>query len=145
MAFKTSLLGWLLHRRSPFGLFWKSLRHDFNWRGRASVAEFWNFVLFVVLILAATVSGLQSLGGLSGASVPERTEEIGFLIVFLMLLPPFVSVFVRRLHDTGRYAWQGLFLMVLPGVGTVILFYLMVRPGLNYETIFGVEPRYDAQ
>lgn len=140
MASKTSLLNVLMHRRSPFGLFWKSLRHDFNWRGRASVAEFWNFVLFVVLILAATVGGLQFMGSLP---VPEQTEEIGFLIVFLMLLPPLVSVFVRRLHDTGRYALQGGLLLLLPGVGTVILLYLLVRPGLNYQTEFGVEPRYD--
>ena len=140
MASQTSLIEWLLHRRSPFGLFWKSLRHDFNWRGRASVAEFWNFVLFLVLILTATVGGLQFLGRLS---VPEQTEEIGFLIVFLMLLPPLVSVFVRRLHDTGRYALQGGLLLLLPGVGTVILLYLLVRPGIKFQTEFGVEPRYD--
>ena len=100
-------------------------------------------MLFVVLILTATVSGLQFLASLSGLSLPEQTEEIGFLIVFLMLLPPLVSVFVRRLHDTGRYALQGVLLLLLPGVGTVILLYLLVRPGLNYQTEFGVEPRYD--
>jgi hypothetical protein len=49
---------WIMHRRSPVRLFWKSLRRDFDWRGRASIAEFWNFNLVsVALIFGAGVLG----------------------------------------------------------------------------------------
>lgn len=109
------------------------------------MAEFWNFLLFMILILVASIWMLNGAATVLGAMLPEQAEEIMFLIIFMSLLPPFVSVFVRRLHDTGRFALQGFLLLVLPGVGTVILLYLMVRPGLDYETKFGLEPRYDAR
>ena len=73
---------------------------DFN--GRASRSEYWWFVLFLILVSAATsminpvLSGLFTLG---------------------MLLPS-VAAATRRLHDTNRSGWWQLIVLV-PLVGFI--------------------------
>jgi uncharacterized membrane protein YhaH (DUF805 family) len=82
---------------------------DFN--GRASLSEFWWWVLFVFLASAATsmvspvVSGLFSLG----------------------VLLPNIAVGARRLHDTDRSGWLQL-VALIPLIGWLLLIYWCVQP-----------------
>tara|TARA_B100000767_G_C19578041_1_gene456091 strand:+ start:337 stop:735 length:399 start_codon:yes stop_codon:yes gene_type:complete len=66
----------------------------FVWNGRASRSEFWWFYLFYFLgTLVTTLVDLTY-------GVPVLNT-----IFSLALLFPFLSVFIRRLHDTGHSGW----------------------------------------
>ena len=82
---------------------------DFN--GRASLSEFWWWVLFVFLassamsMISPMVSGLFSLA----------------------VLLPNIAVGARRLHDTDRSGWLQL-IALIPLIGWIILIYWCVQP-----------------
>jgi len=82
---------------------------DFN--GRASLSEFWWWVLFVFLassaasIVSPTLSGLFSLG----------------------VLLPNIAAGARRLHDTDRSGWLQL-VALIPVLGWILLIYWCVQP-----------------
>ena len=64
------------------------LQKYFVWKGRASRSEFWWWTL------------AQFMVGMLLGFLPER-----FVLVGLLLLPPSISVSVRRLHDRGYSGW----------------------------------------
>ena len=66
----------------------------FVWKGRASRSEFWWFYLFI--IIGSIVTTLIDL--IYGVPV---LNTIFTLATFI----PFLSVFIRRLHDTGHSGW----------------------------------------
>lgn len=138
----------LMHRRSPVRLFWKSLRHDFDWRGRASIAEFWNFNLFSIALIVGAgylgnwVEGMMGWEWRGQGEGEVNTEAAFVLAVCGLLLPPYISVAIRRLHDSGRSGWTALILLI-PYGGALWMFIYSLIPGLKYETKFGIEPRYD--
>ena len=82
---------------------------DFD--GRASLSEFWWWVLFVFLASAAAsivspiVSGLFSLA----------------------VLLPNIAAGARRLHDTDRSGWFQL-IVLIPLIGWLLLIYWCVQP-----------------
>jgi len=81
---------------------------DFN--GRASRPEFWWWVLFVVLVSAATGAVSQMLSGLFSLAV----------------LVPGLAVGARRLHDTDRSGWLQL-VALIPLIGWLLLIYWCVQ------------------
>lgn len=85
---------------------------EFN--GRASRAEFWWFMLFVVLC----------------ASVFTLISETAASIFLIAVLLPLLAVGSRRLHDTGRSAWWQLFLLAPVG-GLVALGFLWAAPSTD--------------
>ncbi len=85
---------------------------EFN--GRASRSEFWWFMLFVLLVLAA----LSYLG--------ETVSSIFLLGVLL----PLLAAGARRLRDSGKSGWWQLFLLVPVG-GIVILGILWAQPPVD--------------
>jgi uncharacterized membrane protein YhaH (DUF805 family) len=78
--------------------------------GRASRSEYWWFILFLVLVSAATslispvLSGLFSLG----------------------TLLPAIAAATRRLHDTNRSGWWQLISLV-PVVGFIVLVFFLAQ------------------
>lgn len=91
--------------------------------GRASRAEYWWFVLFIVL--AGLVSG--ALDGALFGTVTVETERgqvtanadgpISFL-AFLFTVVPFIAAGWRRMHDTGRSGLHLIYpLIVILGIG----------------------------
>jgi uncharacterized membrane protein YhaH (DUF805 family) len=92
------------------------LRKYADFSGRATRAEFWLFALFV----AVTTVGAHYGDRLDGNFEPIAAGMGIFeLVIFLILLLPFVSAAVRRLHDTNRSGWWTLFLYA-PYVGFVV-------------------------
>ena len=59
-----------------------------NFKGRARRKEYWGFTLFYALIFA-----------ILGAFAFTGIGVILFLVVFVVTLPPSISLTVRRLHD----------------------------------------------
>ena len=71
-----------------------AFRKSFVWKGRASRSEFWWFYLFytlgsIVTVLVDLIYGLPVLN----------------TVFILVTLFPNLSVFIRRLHDTGHSGW----------------------------------------
>ncbi|HEY8048589.1 MAG TPA: DUF805 domain-containing protein [Ramlibacter sp.] len=95
---------------------------DYN--GRASVAEFWWFALFAVIV--------HALGG-----VVLRHAIMG--LVTLALFLPMTAVTGRRLHDTGRSGWLQL-LWIIPVIGWAIVIYLVAQPTHSQANHYGAPP-----
>jgi len=104
-----------------------TIQNFFNFEGRSSRSEYW-----IWWLATAVVSGLISriTPGLSG---------LFSLIIFI----PGLSVLVRRLHDTSRSAWSLLWLL-LPIIGHIYFFVLLVTPSVQGANNYGYTPDYDA-
>lgn len=126
--------------------------------GRSRRTEFWGFCVVVgaLTLLAKYIDSLD------GSRVPVAAGMgIIELVVFLMLLLPFVSVTVRRLHDTDRAGWWVMLLyipylstiaargnrslqLVTAGalvMGAIALAVLLIMPGVPGANRFGNNPR----
>ena len=97
--------------------------------GRARRKEYWNFVLFCLLI--NIVLGLVDQA--TGFVIGKDGNGIFTSLFTLAMLLPSLAVTVRRLHDTGHSGWW-LLLGALPILGSAILFVFFIRdsdPGTN--------------
>ena len=118
----------------------KVLRQYVDFKGRARRAEYWNFVLFNVLISIALtlidifIIGIDPFAGESGI-----LSNLYSLAVFL----PSLGVLVRRLHDVGKSGW--FFLIVLiPLIGAIWLLILLFIDGEQGENKWGPNPKEDS-
>lgn len=100
---------------------------DFS--SRASRAEFWFWLLFVMLgeIVAAILDTAIFARHTGFAPLPS-------LFTVIILLPT-VAVGARRLHDTGRSGWW--LLVALSGIGVVLLLYWQSQQGAPGPNRFG--------
>lgn len=83
--------------------FVKCLRHYADFRGRASMPEFWYFVLglfLVLFLLLAVILGVSAL-----CTVGATSRRYVVCLVGLPFVMPYLAVMVRRLHDCGRSGW----------------------------------------
>lgn len=104
-----------------FNHFVHGLRHALDFKGRTARAGFWYFTLFqflIVLVFQVTFTSLADLA-------------------FLILLVPTVSIWFRRLHDTGRSAWW-LLLAFIPFV-QLALIYFAAQAGQPQANTWGPE------
>ncbi|WP_394940422.1 DUF805 domain-containing protein [Psychromicrobium sp. YIM B11713] len=93
---------------------------EFN--GRADRAEFWWWVLFNLLVLAA-------LNLFAGLPLGESTN-LGTLLASLWsigVLLPSLAVTVRRLRDAG-YHWKQVFWGLIPIAGIFIVLFFATQP-----------------
>ena len=91
--------------------------------GRASRSEYWWFFLWT-LLPPLLVGPLGDVGGSLAA------------IVQLVLVVPALSVFCRRMHDTGRSGWWWLVGLV-PVLGPIVLLVLLCQPGQRRANRYG--------
>ncbi len=96
-----------------------------NFNGRASRSEYWWIALFNFLVLL--------LRSFIPAFIPpvETLISIGFML-------PGLSLFVRRLHDTGK-AWYWMFMGLIPLAGFIILIVYMCK-GSDGDNRWGYGP-----
>lgn len=114
--------------------------------GRASRAEYWWFLLFVLLgqFVFSLLDAMLGFGG--GWSEPAepgmessgRQSPLAFLFSLAMILP-LLSVAARRLHDRDMVAWW-LLLNLVPLIGSLILLVLYLLPGDAETNRFGPPP-----
>jgi uncharacterized membrane protein YhaH (DUF805 family) len=98
-----------------------------EFKGRASRAEYWWFVLFAVLAYVAA------------AIVDTALENAApTALVLLGLLLPSLSVAVRRLHDTGRPGWW--YLIALIPFGSIVLIVFFAQQGEASGNKYGPVP-----
>ena len=115
--------------------------HYFNFRGRATKAEFWYFLLFwflayivVVLLDEVALSPVVDLREFPGADFlpfAYLDPQIGLLTLLYRPLTaiPTLSVTVRRLHDVGKSGWLSLlWVLPVPVLGWFWLIPLLLKP-----------------
>ena len=72
-----------------------------TFKGRATRAEFWYFVLFHSILLIFSSFWME---GANSSYMAEMAWRL-YLVAYVGLFIPLISVTVRRLHDTGRSGW----------------------------------------
>ena len=92
-----------------------------NFKGRARRKEYWGFTLIYALIFA-----------ILGAFAFTGIGVILFLVVFVVTLPPSISLTVRRLHDINLSGWFTLYMliMLIPVIGEVIAIIISIVIGV---------------
>jgi len=95
----------------------QTLKKSFSFAGRATRREFWLFVV-ADLLLTFLLLVITNLMGKIHVTLAEIFLYLT-LAVFVLLLIPFVSVAVRRLHDVGL---SGFWFWYLNPVGLPVIF-----------------------
>ncbi len=105
--------------------------NDFG--GRSSRSEYWFFYLFGIVF---------QIGGFVLMAINEYLGIV-LLIGLIMLIPMFISISVRRLHDVGQSGWM-LLIGIIPIVnmigGFVLLYWFIFHAGEPQENRFGPVP-----
>jgi uncharacterized membrane protein YhaH (DUF805 family) len=113
--------------------------HYLTFDGRASRSEYWWFYL-AVTITSMTV-GMAALG----FAIQNNDEDAFFNVIcfawiaILLLMPAFLSVTVRRLHDQGYSGWY-ILLGFIPYIGGLIVFVMMFGEGEEVPNAYGPPP-----
>lgn len=102
-----------------------------NFQGRACRSQFWWFVLFQFIVLAA----IQILA----LAISSSFFMVIYYLAALALLLPYLGLTWRRLHDTGR-AGGWFFISFIPLVGAIILIIWLAQPSQAGPNRFGEEP-----
>ncbi|MFD0481308.1 DUF805 domain-containing protein [Kineococcus sp. GCM10028916] len=103
--------------------------------GRARRSEFWFWTLFNFLV-GLVASGLDNAAGMANST---GNGPIGTIVTLALLLPS-LSVFWRRMHDTGR---SGLwfFLGLIPLVGLIVLIVFACQDSQPGQNQHGPNPK----
>lgn len=116
--------------------------HAFNFKGRATRAEFWWVILFFSIIGAAAsfADGLMLMGVLEDVD-PNAILALGpfdffSFYFFLITLVPHTSLAVRRLHDAGFSGFCVLFYSV-PLIGQLVLLVMFCLPSSRDTSVHG--------
>lgn len=110
-----------------------------SFEGRATRSEYWCFSLFCIIVIIAAVI----LGGISGALISGGDMDVTIgvaviidLLVGIGLACPSISVFVRRLHDTGRSGWW-YWICFIPYIGSIVLLVFMCLGSQERDNEYG--------
>ncbi len=116
----------------------------FEQQGRARRREFWVFTLlsWIVLVVLAFVAGMVAR---VVGSVPETPVRVLLLAPFslsiIFVAHAAINVQIRRLHDTGRSAWNLLWAL-LPGIGAIVLLFFFCQGGTPGANQYGPDPKW---
>ncbi len=123
-----------------------------SFTGRARRSEFWWFFLFwwlgtVIFNLIDNAAGLVLNFGsdtieTSGGVITFTSSGLGILSTIwgLALVLPFISVAVRRLHDTNRSGWWW-WIQLIPCVGFIVILVFMLLDSTPGDNRFGPNPK----
>lgn len=103
----------------------------FDFKGRAKRSEYWCFLLFILLFYIPFLFFV-------GLYLTTSDYIFNFIYLFftLIVLPPLISVTVRRLHDIDKSGWFML-LGLIPPIGFFILLYLLAQKGTQGPNKYG--------
>ena len=117
----------------------KCFKQYSDFSGRARRTEFWMFNLFT-LIVAFICVFCDIFLGFDIMTDPEFFNGPITNIYLLASLLPGLSVIVRRLHDVGKSGWM-YFLVLIPIIGPIWLFVLLVTDSQPGENKWGPNPK----
>jgi uncharacterized membrane protein YhaH (DUF805 family) len=111
-----------------------AISKSFDWKGRASRPAFWWFVL--ATIIAAFVLGILIVS--LGAIKLGFLGYILYVVFYIGIIFPSLSVAVRRLHDQDKSGWW-LLIGLIPFGGIVLLVFYCL-PGTPGPNQYGSAP-----
>ena len=122
-----------------------------NFKGRATRAEFWWWLLFyplallIIYFVRIVISQLLPIDGGNGSLVllGQFLNLILTLLYFVVLIVgevAAITVSARRLHDIDKSGWWQL-LWLVPVIGWIILIIHGIRQGNNGNNQHGPDPR----
>jgi len=138
--------------RSIIELYKDALRKYATFDGRATLREYWLFVVANILVYIVSFFILIAMAISFGVSYYNTNRVAPFLffifglyaLVFYIFYPlamliPSIAISVRRLHDQNKsgYFW---FINLIPGIGGIIFLVLMAWPGDEGSNDFGPHP-----
>ena len=103
--------------------------------GRAGLAEYWFWVLAVVILNMA----YSTIDWMLGSGFIGWLWSLAFGILSLVLLIPGLAVAVRRLHDTNKTGWL-LLVGLVPIFGWIALLVFMLLPSDPGPNLYGYGP-----
>ena len=107
----------------------------FNFRGRATRAEYWWWLVFI--LLAGTVLGITDF--CMGTIASDGRGLFGTLGQLATIIPG-LSLGFRRLHDINRSGWWLLLLFAII-IGWIVLIRWLIWRGDNGPNKYGPDPR----
>jgi uncharacterized membrane protein YhaH (DUF805 family) len=110
-------------------LMFQPLKDYAKFTGRSRRAEYWQYILFIVVVSVA----LSLVDAVIGTGVLSAVFSLGAFI-------PSIAVGVRRLHDTGRSGWWMLILFI-PLVGAIWLLVLVCLDSKPGDNAYGPNPK----
>ena len=114
-------------------------KNYFDFKGRSTRAEFWWWVLFVVLSDII----LDAVDILTGTYNPDTRSGLFGNIFTLMVLVPGLALGARRLHDINRSGlWQLMWLAFFLLIPIVILFWWFAKPSHEGTNQYGPSPSH---
>ena len=125
-------------------------KHIFDYKGKAEQKEY--FIPLVVHIVLGLLALGCAIGGFvtlqSGSSVARTILVVIADILTLYLVVsvlPWISLTVRRLHDTGKSGWWAWLLLAL-GVGTIVIM-IFCSVGVSVASFAGpvFDPYYNEE
>lgn len=113
----------------------------FNFKDRTTRKDFWlTFLCYLILaFLVGFVAGI--VGSMAGAVTDDNAFSIGKvigLIFGLLHAIGIIAMVVRRLHDINKSGWW-YFIMLIPIIGSLILFIFEVMPSVTENNNYGVQ------
>ncbi len=103
--------------------------------GRARRKEYWYFTLFNMIIVYA----ISALDHLVFSTVTDSGVGLLGAIYFLAVFLPYLSVSIRRLHDTDRTGWW-LLINLIPLIGMIVFIVFMASKGTEGDNQYGPSP-----
>ncbi len=118
-------------KSNPIALMWK---RTFDYKGKSDKSEFWipfcfNAALSLLLIILAVIKLCIENFLCDFITMPFIWVITGYLAVSAV---PFISLTVRRLHDTGKSGWWYLLIFGF-GVGAVLLIFMLCAASYAYD------------
>jgi len=107
-------------------------------KGRASRSEFWWFVIFTFLLQMAFSLFVTLFA--THDSTPPLWLFIALGVYNLVILLPFISSGVRRLHDSGR-GGEWMLIILVPYIGWLWFIVLAATPSQPGDNRFGPMPQ----
>ena len=133
-------------------LMFEPIRKYATFSGRARRAEYWSFLLLMVLVTTAIMIVLTaSLDGEAMVGTPEEFEAMAtaggpamwalsaLSIFYLFTFIPWLAVSVRRLHDSDKSGWWLLLNLIPAGTLVLLIFYLL--DGTRGPNKYGPDPK----
>jgi len=109
-----------------------------EFRGRASLPEFWWWCLFLMLalLMLLVVDGVVSARILGYPTFSSDSGRPLSVLGGIALAPPTLAVAARRLHDVGRSGWW-LLVGFVPILGNLYLAWVLSRPTSKRDNRYG--------
>lgn len=118
----------------------KCLKQYADFGGRARRKEYWMFTLFNI-IFAFVAIFIDNVVGTTSFELNYGVFYGLFYILYAITMAiPAIAVTVRRLHDVGKSGWM-IFIALIPLIGSIWLFVVMVTDSNPGENQYGQNPK----